>query len=353
MLTEDDGPREERRRPLAPMEMILPRGKRVFEVWPLLEGRNRFFCRGLCITGPKEDVRFNMCTWLCILVPSVFYFVFCARDIAASIHWLLPASTALLFVVTLVLLLLTSCTDPGVLPRRHVQQMLGIEGDIQASIGYECPRAQPGEPAPVLSPEQRKLGYKWCETCLVVRPPRATHCADCNSCVLRYDHHCPFVGNCVGQRNYHFFSAFLGSVSCLGFVVVGEIAFWMMSDFTNSSDSHGHHSEGDNLWVLVAAAVIGVPSGILGVVVLGFFLYHFCLALQGRTTKEAWTGKITVEGPTLFGARGPKLTPWRARIPLDAPVVTYVSTAASQASMVVDSELDPSSVPGDDPVRVV
>ena len=48
-----------------------------------------------------------------------------------------------------------------------------------------------------------------CPDCLVIRTPRSRHCNTCNMCVERFDHHCPWINNCVGVHNHTYFILFL------------------------------------------------------------------------------------------------------------------------------------------------
>ncbi|RKP03312.1 hypothetical protein CXG81DRAFT_24087 [Caulochytrium protostelioides] len=55
--------------------------------------------------------------------------------------------------------------------------------------------------------------YRYCRKCQLYKPPRSHHCSICRRCVLKMDHHCPWVGNnCVGHANQGHFVRFLGSI---------------------------------------------------------------------------------------------------------------------------------------------
>ncbi|KAF8602920.1 zf-DHHC-domain-containing protein [Ceratobasidium sp. AG-I] len=56
---------------------------------------------------------------------------------------------------------------------------------------------------PVLAEE-----YRYCARDKLMKPMRTHHCRLCATCVLQYDHHCPWIGQCVGAGNRKFFVNF-------------------------------------------------------------------------------------------------------------------------------------------------
>eukprot|EP00171_Calliarthron_tuberculosum_P005317 IDg5317t1 len=76
-----------------------------------------------------------------------------------------------------------------------------------------------------LTLHDRTMLVKFCETCRIWRPPRASHCATCNNCVQRFDHHCPWLGNDIGVRNYRSYFTFVSS-SAVASIAVIVAAVW-------------------------------------------------------------------------------------------------------------------------------
>ncbi|KAK9056099.1 hypothetical protein SSX86_027187 [Deinandra increscens subsp. villosa] len=88
--------------------------------------------------------------------------------------------------------------DPGSVPENWKppsQENLEAGPDSSASTSLDVPE------------NGQALGY--CRNCRNGKPPRCHHCSVCQRCVLKMDHHCVWVVNCVGARNYKFFLLFL------------------------------------------------------------------------------------------------------------------------------------------------
>jgi hypothetical protein len=69
---------------------------------------------------------------------------------------------------------------------------------------------------------QAKAHPKYCKPCKIIRTNEVYHCYDCDVCIDGYDHHCPWIGKCVGRQNMKAFYFFL--IMTFGTLVMSFIA---------------------------------------------------------------------------------------------------------------------------------
>ncbi|KAF4709097.1 Palmitoyltransferase zdhhc15, partial [Perkinsus olseni] len=123
--------------------------------------------------------------------------------------------------------------------------------------------------------------FPLCRKCNRYKPPRAHHCSVCKVCVLKMDHHCPWLNNCVGHRNYKYFYLFLLYLElCCLFVVLLFFEPFSTAMFPTRGSPRWNISIGYKQAVAMSFVIclaIAIAVGIL----LGFHTY---LVLTNQTT---------------------------------------------------------------------
>ncbi|TFK24368.1 zf-DHHC-domain-containing protein [Coprinopsis marcescibilis] len=121
---------------------------------------------------------------------------------------------------------------------------------------------------------------RWCRTCWAPKPERAHHCSVCDRCVLKMDHHCPWLGaTCIGHRTYPAFVHFLTCITILAIYITTICVNAVIWSFRNPF-------EVINPVTPIHEFAVVVYGGMFAVVIGPFAAYHYYLISTNQTTLE-------------------------------------------------------------------
>ena len=166
-------------------------------------GKNKFFCKYFGVTGSK--FHHMIYSFFLVSIPylgMVIILIYTKNIISITFPIIF---TSILYITEIVAGILGGCTDPGILPR---------QGD---DFYYNTNR-------PLLKTivNGHVITLTFCYSCSSFRPPRTSHCSLCDNCVERFDHHCLWLGTCIGKRNYKYFYLL---IFCLNFSSTYQIIY--------------------------------------------------------------------------------------------------------------------------------
>ena len=219
----------------------------------------------------------TMLSLITISIPIFLFLFFISDFLTKKISFLIPLIIVIIYIITVSLLIIVSFCDPGIILSFPMKKRI-IEDRRESKIfqlGYI-------------------KNYKYCDTCSIIRPSRSTHCGDCNNCVEKFDHHCPWIGTCVGKRNYKYFYFFLFILNFLICLIIIFCIYYLIKRITEIVKENNHLEENEkikniasySLTEVIMPLYIIIYEGLVMIFVTGLFIYHTKLVLKNMTTKE-------------------------------------------------------------------
>lgn len=96
---------------------------------------------------------------------------------------------------------LHDCSEPQQVPQHNSEATQNYSGAVLEN--------QPEDQSPLKDEDVQMREVRYCIVCQLEQPVRCKHCSKCGKCVTLHDHHCPWMGTCVGEKNRFWFYWYL------------------------------------------------------------------------------------------------------------------------------------------------
>ncbi|CAH7685336.1 DHHC palmitoyltransferase-domain-containing protein [Phakopsora pachyrhizi] len=248
------------------------------------KGKNRFFLWGRLISVKDSILPWLLATVLEIALPAAFLITnsqwLLNQNIFMALNKIFFGLYIYIILIMLSSMLLTAFSDPGIIPRNldldpDLEEIKGEAAELSTDSEQPIYRAKPMW----INMGDKMVSVKWCQTCQTYRVPKTSHCKVCDNCVDFSDHHCVFVNNCIGRRNYFSFWVFLFSMILIILMTIGIC-------LTRIALIHRNKKEDEEKLSLIGCYLIMFISGIFGTPVIALWIFHVKLNLRNLTTIE-------------------------------------------------------------------
>lgn len=266
--------------------------KRNYQDYP---SRNTFFLGGRLLTGGDTVLPFVASLLITLGIGGTWFGT-------TAVWWWKNESPAVaiigvyLFLITVSSMLATAFRDPGILPR-----------NLDPDPPYPATSPSDGSPRQPLHRDLRigeaTARIKYCATCKTYRAPRSIHCKACDNCVDACDHHCQWVNNCIGRRNYTSFITFIivATITLVLVIVTSALNLAFLCHKEHISFLKAlNTAPGSAVVFCLGIAVIGPLSSLLGFH-LRLLVYNTTTVEQIRKKAERKWGESPAPNPWSFG----------------------------------------------------